>query len=109
MDSSGSRSSGIGRSDLCYNPPMLDKSPSAVSRKPRENLAAEVMAVLPAACRFAGEAVAVEVEAGDRKFLFSIDERSANFLAHALLSYLKPFQSAADSGTPSFDASNPNT
>jgi hypothetical protein len=48
------------------------------------------------------------VETPDRNFDLSIDERSASFLAHAILLYVKPFQSFNRTGTPSFEAANPS-
>jgi hypothetical protein len=78
--------------------------------KLREDLVGEAVAVLPSPLpsNVAGytTAVAFEIDTVDRTYRFSIDDRSASFLAHALLNYLKPFQSSAISGTSSAEASN---
>lgn len=66
--------------------------------KPRERFVGEAVSVLPSPdpswmANFT-TTVAIEIDTAEKTYRFSIDERSANFLAHALLSYLKPFQSA---------------
>jgi hypothetical protein len=48
------------------------------------------------------------METPDRNFDLSIDARSASFLAHAILLYVKPFQSFNAAGTPSLEAANPS-
>ena len=52
--------------------------------------------------------LSIDMETPERRFELCIDERSACFLVAALASYLKPFQSLCDAGTPSADALKPS-
>src|ERR1700722_14516002 len=54
-------------------------------------------------------AITICIETPEGIFEMTIDERSANFLAHALLFYAKPFQSFNRAGTPLFETANPST
>jgi hypothetical protein len=80
------------------------------SAKPRISLLGRALCVSqrPQPSDFAGfeTVLAFEIETSDQVLRFSIDARSANFMAHAIQFYL-PFQSLTVGGTPSDEAANP--
>ena len=51
--------------------------------------------------------LAVGIYSETTAYEFILNQHSANFLAHALLSHLKPFHFLKSDGTPSIEAGNP--
>jgi hypothetical protein len=82
------------------------------SGKPATRSACRVTSVRPYPSTVGPEGfqtvVTICMETPNGNFDMSIDARSANFLAAAVLLYAKPFQSFNKTGTSSFEAANPS-
>ena len=94
--------------------PLHDPQPfGPTSVKPRISLLGRALCVLatpmPSSVQGFETVVAIEIETADQVLRFSIDQRSADLLAHAIPDHLKPFQSENLMGTLSSDALNPST